>query len=193
MDPRAARSGAPHASGARLRHHRSASITARVSDHEPAPIPSRRLSNRGPDEPGPGHQRSAIPLLVFRRGNSRNGFETYFTLLNLSDQPASALHSTTGDDGIRLVQWLGIEPRARGKPECERHRRSQSLWVELLRRPDIVERTTTWGQADGETLVGFAPTGRRPGTSPREHLQGDDLLRTQNLTDAPESDRGLHP
>src|SRR5262249_50795136 len=43
-----------------------------------------------------------LPLRVwhFAEGNSRNGFETYFTLRNLTDQPASVMVNYNRDDGI---------------------------------------------------------------------------------------------
>src|SRR5258708_4670146 len=38
----------------------------------------------------------------FAEGNSRSGFETYFTLVNLADQPAGVTVNYNRDDGIRL-------------------------------------------------------------------------------------------
>jgi hypothetical protein len=63
----------------------------------------------------PTVQRGDVPLRAwyFAEGNSRSGFETYITLVNLSDQPAGVTAEYNRDDGIRLMQWLGIEPRAR--------------------------------------------------------------------------------
>jgi hypothetical protein len=76
----------------------------------PIPAPSTATSS-----PAPAIAPDAIPFRAwhFAEGNSRNGFETYFSLLNLSDQPASVSAQYNRDDGIRLTQWLGIEPHAR--------------------------------------------------------------------------------
>ena len=49
----------------------------------------------------------------FAEGNSRNGFETFFTLLNLSDGPASVTAQYNRDDGIRLLHGSGSS-RAHG-------------------------------------------------------------------------------
>jgi hypothetical protein len=133
---------------------------------------------------------SAAPLRAwyFAEGNSRNGFETYFTLLNVSDQPASVSVQYNRDDGIRLVQWLGIEPHARLSLKANDIVGDKAFGASFFADQDIVvERTTLWGPGqNGETSVGFAPDGRKAwyfaeGTT-RGHATT--YFVTQNLTDA---------
>src|SRR6187397_2150761 len=71
--------------------------------------------------PAPGAGAGGLPndasgrmrTWYFAEGNSRRDFQTFFTLLNLTDQPASVTAAYDRDDGIRLMQWLGIEPKGR--------------------------------------------------------------------------------
>ena len=99
----------------------------------------------------------------FAEGNSRNGFETYFTLLNLTDQPASVMVNYNRDDGIRLVQWLGIEPRLRLSLNANDVVGARAFGASFYSDQNIVvERTTTWGPGqNAETTVGFAPDGKK--------------------------------
>jgi hypothetical protein len=143
--------------------------------------------------PIPTIDSGAVPFRVwhFAEGNSRNGFETYFTLKNVSDQPASVSAQYNRDDGIRLTQWLGIEPRARLSLNANDVVGARAFGASFFSDQDVVvERTTIWGPGqNGETLVGFAPDGKQAwhfaeGTT-RGHVTT--YFVTQNLTDAPAS------
>ena len=132
----------------------------------------------------------ALPLRAwyFAEGNSRSGFETYFTLLNLSDQPASVSAQYNRDDGIRLAQWLGIEPRARLSLNANVVVGARAFGASFFADQDIVvERTTTWGPGqNGETMVGFAPDGKKAWYFAEGTTRGraTTYFVTQNLTDA---------
>jgi hypothetical protein len=127
----------------------------------------------------------------FAEGNSRNGFDTFFTLLNLSDQPASVSAQYNRDDGIRLMQWLGIEPHARLSLSANDIVGAKAFGASFFADHDIVvERTTTWGPGqNGETLIGFAPDGRRTWHFAEGTTRGRVVTYfvTQNLTDTPAS------
>jgi hypothetical protein len=99
----------------------------------------------------------------FAEGNSRHDFQTFFTLLNLSDQPASVTASYDRDDSIRLLQWIGIEPHGRVSLNANDVVGLHAFGASFTADQDIVvERATTWGPGqNGETTVGFAPQGRR--------------------------------
>jgi hypothetical protein len=125
----------------------------------------------------------------FAEGNSRNGFETYFTLLNLSDKSAGVTANYNRDDGIRLTQWIGIEPHARLSLNANDVVGAKAFGSSFFSDQDIVvERTTIWGPGqNGETTVGFAPDGKKrwyfaEGTT-RGHATT--YFVTQNLSDAP--------
>lgn len=131
----------------------------------------------------------ALRAWHFAEGNSRNGFETYFTLLNLSDEPAGVTAHYNRDDGIRLTQWIGIEPRARLSLNANDVVGTRAFGSSFFSDQDIVvERTTIWGPGqNGETTVGFAPEGKRlwhfaEGTT---RSRATTYFVTQNLTDAP--------
>lgn len=130
----------------------------------------------------------------FAEGNSRNEFATYFSLLNLTDQPASVMAYYNRDDGIRLVQWLGVEPRARISFNANEIVGPRAFGASFFSDRDVVvERSTTWGpQQNAETTVGFAPNDKRAwyfaeGTT-RSGVST--YFVTQNLTDEPANVRG---
>ena len=133
---------------------------------------------------------SAAPFRAwhFAEGNSRNGFETFFTLYNLSDQPASVSAHYNRDDSIRLTQWLGIEPHARLSLNANHVVGARAFGTSFFSDQDIVvERTTTWGPGqNGETMVGFAPDGQRAWHFAEGTTRGRVVTYfvTQNLTDA---------
>jgi hypothetical protein len=147
--------------------------------------------------PSPSPASAAVPLpestplraWYFAEGNSRNGFETYFTLLNLSDQPAGVTALYNRDDGIRLTQWIGIEPRARLSLNANDIVGQRAFGASFLSDQDIVvERTTAWGPGqNGETTVGFAPDGKQAWYFAEGTTRGraTTYFVTQNLTDAP--------
>ena len=132
-----------------------------------------------------------LPLRAwhFAEGNSRNGFETYFTLLNLTDQPASVMVNYNRDDGIRLVQWLGIEPRLRVSLNANDVVGAKAFGASFFSDQNIVvERTTTWGPGqNAETIVGFAPDGKKAWHFAEGTTRGrlTTYFVTQNLTDIP--------
>ena len=139
----------------------------------------------------PAPEAEGLPLRVwhFAEGNSRNGFETYFTLLNLSDQPASVMVNYNRDDGIRLVQWLGIEPRLRLSLHANDVVGARAFGASFYSDQNIVvERTTTWGPGqNGETVAGFAPDGMKSWYFAEGTTRGrvTTYFVTQNLTDTP--------
>ena len=133
----------------------------------------------------------SLPLRAwhFAEGNSRNGFETYFTLLNLTDQPASVMVNYNRDDGIRLVQWLGIEPRQRLSLGANDIVGTRAFGASFFSDQNIVvERTTTWGPGqNAETTVGFAPDGKKQWHFAEGTTRGrvTTYFVSQNLTDVP--------
>jgi len=135
----------------------------------------------------------AVPFRAwyFAEGNSRNGFDTFFSLLNLSDQPASVSAQYSRDDGIRLTQWLGIEPHARLSLNANDVVGARAFGTSFFSDQDIVvERTTTWGPGqNAETMVGFAPEGRRAWHFAEGTTRGKVVTYfvTQNLVDSPAS------
>ena len=141
----------------------------------------------------PSLDTGAVPFRAwhFAEGNSRNGFETYFTLLNLADEPASVSAHYNRDDGIRLMQWLGIEPHARLSLNANDVVGAKAFGASFFADQDIVvERTTIWGPGqNGETMVGFAPDGKRTWHFAEGTTRGrvTTYFVTQNLTDAPAS------
>lgn len=141
--------------------------------------------------PGRAPDADALPLRAwhFAEGNSRNGFETYFTLLNLTDQPASVMVNYNRDDGIRLVQWLGIEPRQRLSLNANDIVGARAFGASFFSDQNIVvERTTTWGPGqNAETIVGFAPDGKTAWHFAEGTTRGrvTTYFVTQNLSDAP--------
>ncbi|MCC6178948.1 MAG: hypothetical protein IT305_26875 [Chloroflexi bacterium] len=125
----------------------------------------------------------------FAEGNSRRDFQTFFTLLNLSDQPASVTASYDRDDGIRLVQWLGIPPQGRISLNANDIVGPRSFGASFHADQDvIVERATTWGPGqNGDTMVGFAPRDLRAWYFAEGTTLGGltTYFVTQNLSDAP--------
>lgn len=125
----------------------------------------------------------------FAEGNSRNGFETFFSLLNLSDQPASVTAVYSRDDGIRLTQWLGIEPRARVSLNANAVVGMRAFGASFFSDQEIVvERSTIWGPGqNGATTIGFAPDGKRAWYFAEGTTRGQTTTYfvTQNLSDAP--------
>lgn len=142
------------------------------------------------DAPPPG-SRSETPLRTwyFAEGNSRRDFQTFFTVLNLSDQPTSVTVSYQRDDGIRLMQWLGVEPNARLSFNANEVVGPRAFGASFSADHDIVvERSTTWGPAqNAETSLGFAPKGMRTWSFAEGTTRG--LVTTyfvsQNLSDSP--------
>jgi hypothetical protein len=137
----------------------------------------------------PAADASEAPLRAwyFAEGNSRNGFETYFTLLNLSDQSAGVTANYNRDDGIRLMQWIGIEPHARLSLNANDVVGPRAFGASFFADQDIVvERTTTWGPGqNGETTGGFAPDGKKAWYFAEGTTRGlaTTYFITQNLTD----------
>jgi hypothetical protein len=146
--------------------------------------------------PAPATDPGSVPLRAwhFAEGNSRNGFETYFTLLNLSGDPVGVTALYNRDDGIRLTQWIGIEPHARVSLNANDIVGARAFGASFLSDRDIVvERTTTWGPGqNGETIVGFAPNGQQAWHFAEGTTRGGaaTYFITQNLTDAPAVVRG---
>ncbi len=139
----------------------------------------------------PAIEPSSLPLRAwhFAEGNSRNGFETYFTLVNLSDHSAGVTALYNRDDGIRLTQWMGIEPHARLSLNANDIVGKRAFGASFLADQDIVvERTTTWGPGqNGETTVGYAPDGKQTWHFAEGTTRGRAVTYfiTQNLSDAP--------
>jgi hypothetical protein len=125
----------------------------------------------------------------FAEGNSRNDFQTFFTLLNLADQPASVTASYDRDDNIRLVQWLGIPPRGRISLNANDVVGPRAFGASFQSDQDvIVERSTTWGPGqNGETTIGFSPVSRRGWHFAEGTTYGsiETYFVTRNLSDAP--------
>jgi hypothetical protein len=124
----------------------------------------------------------------FAEGNGRNGFQTFFTLLNLSDEPAGVTAYFNRDDGIRLTQWLGIEPGARISLSANDVVGQRAFGASFFADHDIVvERTTTWGPGqNGKTTLGFAPEGKRGWYFAEGTTRGRTITYfvVQNLSDA---------
>jgi hypothetical protein len=131
------------------------------------------------------------PLRVwhFAEGNSRNEFHTFFSFLNLSDQPASVMAHYNRDDGVRLVQWFGIEPRGRLSLNASDVVGARAFGASFTSDQDVVvERSTTWGpRQNAETTLGFAPHGKRDWYFAEGTTRGQvtTYFVTQNLTDSP--------
>jgi hypothetical protein len=110
-------------------------------------------------------EQSERPLRTwhFAEGNGHAEYQTYFSLLNLADQPASVTVQYQRDDGIRLVQWLGIEPHARLSFHANEIIGQRAFGASFFADQDIVvERSTIWGPGQhAETSLGFAPGGKR--------------------------------
>lgn len=147
----------------------------RSASADPAPV----------SDPGSSSLRS----WYFAEGNSRHEFQTFFTVLNLADQPTSVTISYQRDDGIRLMQWVGIEPNARISFNANDVVGPRAFGASFTADRDIVvERSTTWGPSqDAETAVGFAPKNMRgwyfaEGTT-RGHVTT--YFVSQNLSDSP--------
>lgn len=148
----------------------------------------RQDARAGPEQQGDAPL-SALRAWHFAEGNSRSGSETFFTLRNLADQPASVTAQYNRDDGIRLQQWIGIEPGARISLNANNVVGARAFGASFFADQDIiVERTTTWGPGqNGDTMVGFAPSGQKAwhfaeGTT---RSRATTYFVTQNLTDAP--------
>jgi hypothetical protein len=139
--------------------------------------------------PAPDPENLPLRAWHFAEGNSRNGFETYFTLLNLTDEPASVMVNYNRDDGIRLVQWLGVEPRQRVSLNANEVVGARAFGASFFSDQNIVvERTTTWGPGqNAETVVGFAPDGKKGWYFAEGTTRGrvTTYFVTQNLTDVP--------
>jgi hypothetical protein len=150
-------------------------------------VPQRAVLADAP--PAPDAESRPLRAWHFAEGNSRNGFETYFALRNLSDQPASVMANYNRDDGIRLVQWLGIEPRQRVSLSANDIVGARAFGASFFADRDIVvERTTTWGPGqNAETLVGYAPDGIKNWYFAEGTTRGrvSTYFVTQNLADAP--------
>ena len=164
----------------------TASPTATTS-HTMAPISQATATST----PSAARAAGETPLRAwhFADGNSRSQFQTYFMLVNLSDQPASVTAQYSRDDGIRLVQWLGIEPRARLSVDANAVVGERSFGASFFADQDIVvERSTTWGPGqNGLTTLGFAPDGERVWHFAEGTTRGraTTYFVTQNLSDDP--------
>jgi hypothetical protein len=132
-----------------------------------------------------------LPLRTwhFAEGNSRREFGTFFSFLNLSDQPASVMAYYHREDGIRLVQWLGILPHARLSLRANDVVIDKSFGASFYADQDIVvERSTTWGpNQNAETVVGFAAEGKRTWSFAEGTTRGrvSTYFVTQSLSDSP--------
>ena len=127
----------------------------------------------------------------FAEGNSRREFQTYFSVLNLSDQPASVMAFYDRDDGIRLVQWLGVSPNARLSFGANDIVGPRAFGASFFSDQDIVvERSTTWGpQQNGATSVGFASLDRKSWYFAEGTTRGlvSTYFVSRNLSDEPAS------
>lgn len=148
----------------------------------PAATPAASAAQRGTAD---------LPLRTwhFAEGNARSQFDTYFTLLNLSERPASVMVQYNRDDGIRLVQWLGIEPRARVSLKANDIVGAKAFGASFFSDQDIVvERSTTSGPGqNAQTTSGFAPNGEREWYFAEGTTRGKvtTYFVTQNLSDSP--------
>src|SRR5215203_334551 len=108
---------------------------------------------------------AASPLRTweFAEGNSRRDFQTFFSILNTTDSPASVTASYQRDDNIRLTQWLGVPARGRISLNANEVVGAKAFGASFSSDQDVVvERSTTWGpNQNGATTVGFAPNGPR--------------------------------
>src|SRR3954447_17445569 len=156
---------------------------------------SWRQDARADAPPVPDSREASLRAWHFAEGNSRSGFETYFTLRNLSDQSASVTAQYNRDDGIRLQQWIGIEPGARLSLNANDVVGAHAFGASFFADQDIVvERTTTWGPGqNGETTIGFAPSGQKAWYFAEGTTRGraTTYFVTQNLTDAPAAVNGI--
>ena len=130
----------------------------------PGQPPARPAAAEAPSDT-PGRLRA----WYFAEGNSHHDFQTFFTLLNLSDQSASVTGSYDRDDNIRPMQWLGIEPHGRVSLNANDVVGPHAFGASFTADQDIVvERATTWGPGqNGETTIGFAPQGGATGRLPK--------------------------
>ncbi|MFN8635952.1 MAG: hypothetical protein U0893_19055 [Chloroflexota bacterium] len=135
--------------------------------------------------------RADVPLRnwYFAEGNGRHEFQTFFTILNLAAQSASVTVAYQRDDGIRLTQWLGVEPNARLSFNANDVVGPRAFGATFSADQDVVvERSNTWGPGqNAETTPGFAPKSMRDwyfaeGTT-RGHVAT--YFVSQNLADAP--------
>jgi hypothetical protein len=95
----------------------------------------------------------------FAEGISRGDFLTFFSVPNLSDHPASIMAHYHREDGIRLVQWFGVEPRARLSLNMREIVGPRPFGASFYSNQDVVvERSSTWGPSqNAESTLGFAP------------------------------------
>lgn len=125
----------------------------------------------------------------FAEGNGHHEFQTFFTIVNLSAQPAGVTASYHRDDGIRLVQWLGIEPRARLSLNASDVVGARAFGASFTADQDIVvERSTTWGpNQNAATTLGYAPENMRGWHFAEGTTRGQrtTFFVAQNLGDAP--------
>lgn len=125
----------------------------------------------------------------FAEGNSRHDFQTFFTVLNLSDQPTSVTVSYQRDDGIRLMQWLGVEPKARLSFNANDVVGPRAFGASFSADHDIVvERSATWGPGqNAETTLGFAPKDMQHWSFAEGTTRGQvtTYFVSQNLSDSP--------
>lgn len=146
---------------------------------------------RGWADPTPTIDPADAPLRTwyFAEGNSRHEFQTFFTVFNLTDQPASVTASYQRDDGIRLVQWLGVEPGARVSFSANDVVGPRAFGATFTADQNVVvERSTTWGPGqDAETVVGYAPTGMHDWSFAEGTTRGHvtTYFVSQNLSDGP--------
>jgi len=106
---------------------------------------------------------SPLRTWEFAEGNSRRDFQTFFSILNTTDSPASVTASYQRDDNIRLTQWLGVPARGRISLNANEVVGAKAFGASFSSDQDVVvERSTTWGpNQNGATTVGFAPDGPR--------------------------------
>ncbi len=137
------------------------------------------------DEPNGG---TPLRTWHFAEGITRGDFQTFFSVLNLSDRPASITAHYHREDGIRLVQWFGVGPRARLSISVQEIVGPQAFGASFYASEDVVvERSSTWGpNQHAETSLGFAPHDQRAWYFAEGTTRGgvSTTFVVQNLADA---------
>jgi hypothetical protein len=125
----------------------------------------------------------------FAEGVNGSQFQTYFSLFNLADQPASVVAHYHRDDGIRLTQWFGIPAATRLSFSVDQIVGPHAFGASFYSDQDVaVERSTGWGpEQHAETTLGFAPESKRSWYFAEGTTRGliNTYFITQNLSDQP--------
>ncbi|MBA2450292.1 MAG: hypothetical protein H0V51_19940 [Chloroflexi bacterium] len=161
--------------------------TKSAEGEPPTETPARR--QRGVQGEAAVSEEQPLRAWHFAEGNSRHEFQTFFSVLNLSDRPASVTANYHREDGIRMVQWLGVEPRSRVSLDVGEIVGQHAFGASFAADEDVVvERSTTWGpDQHAETTLGFAPNGKRAWHFAEGTTRGrvTTFFVTQNLSDVP--------